>query len=77
MYFLIYSQKLEEQLENRRSQMNDIIRTAEEMMETAAPEERAKLSAQIKDVKASFDKIRAKCDRKSKRLEDALKEVSD
>lgn len=67
---------MEEQLENRRSQMKDIVRTAEEMMETASAEERVKLAGQIKDVQSTFEKIRAKCDNKSRRLEDALREVS-
>jgi len=67
--------KLEDQLENRRGQMKNIIQTAEEMMETASSDEKGKLAAQIRDVKSSFDKIRGKCDHKSRRLEDALREA--
>lgn len=55
--------------------MNDIIRTAEEMMETAQPEEKAKLQGQVKDIKFSYEKIQKKCATRSRRLEEALKEV--
>lgn len=56
--------------------MNDIIKTAEEMMETAQADEKAKLQGQIKEVKASFEKVKKKCDVRSRRLEEALKEVT-
>jgi len=67
--------KVEDELQNRRSQMSDIIRTAEEMMATAQPEERAKLQEQVKEVKTGFEKIKRKCDTRSRRLEEALKEA--
>jgi predicted ribosome quality control (RQC) complex YloA/Tae2 family protein len=55
--------------------MNDIVRTGEEMMETAPPDERSKLSSQIRDLKQSFEKIKNKCESRSRRLEGALKEA--
>ncbi|ODN01709.1 Dystonin [Orchesella cincta] len=67
--------KIEEELENRRGQMTDIIQTAEEMMETASVEERNKLQASIREIKSSFERVRTKCDNKSRRLEQALKEA--
>lgn len=73
--FVFYTQKIEEEVNNRRSQINDIIRTAEEMMETAQPDEKAKLQSQVKEIKTSYDKIKKKCETRSRRLEEALKEV--
>ncbi|XP_035712122.1 microtubule-actin cross-linking factor 1 isoform X8 [Folsomia candida] len=67
--------KIEEEVNNRRSQINDIIRTAEEMMETAQPDEKAKLQSQVKEIKTSYDKIKKKCETRSRRLEEALKEA--
>lgn len=67
--------KVEDQLQNRRSQMNDILRTSEELMETASVEEKTRLSSQVNDVKQSFEKIRTKSDNRTRRLEGALKEV--
>jgi len=55
--------------------MTDIIQTAEEMMETASVEERTKLQASVREIKSSFEKVRGKCDVKSRRLEGALKEA--
>jgi len=56
--------------------MTDIISKAEEMMETAQSDEKVKLQSQIKEIKSSFEKITSKCERKTVRLEEALKEAS-
>lgn len=56
--------------------MNTLVRTAEEIMETANAEEKSKLASQVKEIKTSFDKIKGKCDHKSKRLQEALTEVT-
>jgi len=66
---------VENEIHNRRTQMSDIIRTAEEMMETAQAEEKAKLQSQVREIKTSFERIKTKCDTRSRRLEEALKEV--
>lgn len=67
--------KIEEELENRRGQMAGIVQTAEELMETATAEEKSRLQTSIREVKTSFERIRGKCDHKSRRLEQALKEA--
>jgi hypothetical protein len=46
--------KIEEEVNGRRSQMNDIIRTAEEMMETAQADEKQKLQAQVREIKVCY-----------------------
>jgi dystonin len=47
--------EIETEISNRRSQMSDIIRTAEEMMETAQADEKTKLQGQIREIKTSFE----------------------
>jgi hypothetical protein len=55
--------------------MNSLVQTAEELMETATGEEKAKLKSQVQELKSSFEKVKGKCDHKSKRLEEALKDA--
>lgn len=66
---------MEESLNSRAAQKDSVLRTGRELEQTAPPQDAAQVSSQMRNLQTLWDNVNRLCERKSKRLEAALKDV--
>ena len=67
----------EEELNGRTEQVENLKRTAEELLESADKEDAAKITSQLSELTGAWDRVWELSTNKTRRLEDALKQAEE
>jgi len=76
LFIIAYIQKVEDQLRQRRVNLQSIVKAASELMESSnTREEKTRISNQVATANEAFEKVKIKCEQRSTKLADALRDV--